>query len=443
MGITYDPWQKGVGSLALGKRADGIYAATVGGVVLSIPRQVGKTFLIGSMIVALCVLFPGLKVIWTAHRTRTATNTFRSMQGMVRSRKISPHLAEGRNNGIRTANGEQEITFRNGSVILFGAREQGFGRGFDAVDIEVFDEAQILTEKALEDMLAATNQAQNPHGALLFYMGTPPRPIDPGEVFTNKRKKALSGDADSLVYIEFSADEDADPDDQEQWARANPSYPTRTPHESMLRLRENLPSDDAWRREALGIWDGDQTGGAFQIAAWLRNATDDEPAEPACFAVAADVDQQWLSLGAASAGPRHYLGLVRRDRVEESQAAFVADVKRLQSKYGVPVVVGKSGPASFIIEPLEAAGVKVYRADTEAWIQASAEIKLAVEADEIQHGDYPQLNEAVAGSGWRKVGDRRVLDRRRCEIDPLESVTWARWGVSNATYEINPSAVWV
>jgi hypothetical protein len=35
----------------------------------------------------------------------------------------------------------------------------------------------------------------------------------------------------------------------------NPSYPHRTPLESMLRLRENLPSDDAWNREALGIWD--------------------------------------------------------------------------------------------------------------------------------------------------------------------------------------------
>src|SRR5690606_6447420 len=87
--------------------------------------------------------------------------------------------------------GEQEIPFKNGSRILFGAREGGFGRGFDEVDIEVFDEAQILTIKALEDMVAATNQSRFVHGALLFYMGTPPRPIDPGEMFTARRQEAL------------------------------------------------------------------------------------------------------------------------------------------------------------------------------------------------------------------------------------------------------------
>lgn len=39
----------------LGKRADGLYAAGVGCVVVSICRQVGKTFLIGTMIVMLCI----------------------------------------------------------------------------------------------------------------------------------------------------------------------------------------------------------------------------------------------------------------------------------------------------------------------------------------------------------------------------------------------------
>ncbi|MBM0205158.1 hypothetical protein JNW90_20470, partial [Micromonospora sp. STR1s_5] len=60
-------------------------------------------------------------------------------------------------------------------------------------------------------MVAATNQSRHPHGALLFYMGTPPRPIDPGEAFSLKRSKALSGESDDMVYIECSADEDADP----------------------------------------------------------------------------------------------------------------------------------------------------------------------------------------------------------------------------------------
>ncbi|WP_065962860.1 hypothetical protein [Curtobacterium sp. UCD-KPL2560] len=254
-GDQFDEWQRGSSKLILAKRENGDYAATVGGITLSIPRQVAKTYMISRIIFALCTLFPNLTVLWTAHRTRTATKTFASLRGFAGRKSVAPFVAN-----VRAVNGEQEIHFTNGSVIMFGAREGGFGRGFDEVDIEVFDEAQILTEKALEDMVAATNQSRFPAGALLFFMGTPPRPSDPSEAFKLRRREALAGETEDAVYIECSADEDAEPDDREQWAIANPSYPHRTPLRSMLRLRKNLPSDESWKREALGIWDSDQQG---------------------------------------------------------------------------------------------------------------------------------------------------------------------------------------
>ncbi|WP_197479010.1 terminase large subunit domain-containing protein [Plantibacter sp. H53] len=267
MGVEFDSWQHGLGTIALGKRKDGKYAATVGGVVLSIPRQVGKTFFVGMIVIALCILFPGMTVLWSAHRTKTATKTFSSLKGMTSKRKIKPFMLEPRN-----TNGEQEIRFRNGSVIMFGAREQGFGRGFDEVDIEVFDEAQILTEKALEDMVAATNQSRQEAGALLFFMGTPPRPTDPGEEFTNRRAKALDGKSKNMVYVEMSADPDADPDDRKQWVKANPSFPHRTPVESMERMRENLTNEDSFKREALGIWDAVSSAQVIDEVSWANQA---------------------------------------------------------------------------------------------------------------------------------------------------------------------------
>lgn len=251
VGVEFDPWQRGASSIALGCRRDGKYAATIGGVTWSICRQTGKTFAVGHVLIGLALEFPGLRVVWTSHHNRTTTNTFRAMQGMVRRKAILPHIAA---NGIRIANGEQEIRFRNGSIIMFGAREQGFGRGLDGIDILVFDEAQILGIKALEDMVPATNQAKHPHGALVFFLGTPPRPTDSGEAFTAKRERALSGETKDLAYIEFSADEDCDPADMAQVEKANPSYPYRTPLESIQRMRENIPDDDSWLREALGVW---------------------------------------------------------------------------------------------------------------------------------------------------------------------------------------------
>lgn len=152
-GIEYDGWQRQLVRCILSKTSDGVYAAGTGSVVVSICRQVGKTLLIGTMIVMLCILndYP-LKVLWTAHRTRTSDETFKFMYALVRRKAIS-RFADGE---PRRANGQREIVFINGSRIMFGARENGFGRGFDRVNIEVFDEAQILTECALDDMISAT-----------------------------------------------------------------------------------------------------------------------------------------------------------------------------------------------------------------------------------------------------------------------------------------------
>ncbi len=81
----------------------------------------------------------------------------------------------------------------------------------------MFDEAQILTEKALEDMVAATNQSRFPAGALVLH-GHPTATLsDPSEAFKLRRREALSGETEDAVYIECSADEDAEPDDREQW----------------------------------------------------------------------------------------------------------------------------------------------------------------------------------------------------------------------------------
>src|SRR5699024_6994494 len=117
------------------------------------------------------------------------------------------------------------------------ARERGFGRGVPGVDVIVSDEAQIMSEKALDAQLAAMNTSQF---GLAIFVGTPPRPDDPSEAFTRMRSEAWSGTLRDAVWIELGADDDADPNDRNQWARANPSYPHRTPAESILRLQRKL-----------------------------------------------------------------------------------------------------------------------------------------------------------------------------------------------------------
>ena len=261
MGVVHDPWQRGLGRALLAKRSDGLYAAGIGGALISVCRQVGKTFTIGTIVFALCILFPGMKVLWTAHHSATSDETFDVLSALASRTRIKPYVKQ-----VRSGNGKQRILFTNGSRIMFGAREHGFGRGVPGVSIVVFDECQILKAKSLSDMVPAANTVRNP---LIIYMGTPPKPEDPAEVFRSRRKKALDverrrADGEEVdfdtLYVEIGANQGDDPDDRATLERGNPSFPERTPLEAILRLRENLSDPADWAREGLGIWDEDADG---------------------------------------------------------------------------------------------------------------------------------------------------------------------------------------
>lgn len=430
VGITFDPWQSGFSSIALGCSASGKYAATVGGVTASIPRQVGKTFTVGNLLIGLALEFPGMRIVWTSHHSRTTTNTFRSMQGMVRRKKILPLLAE---NGIRTANGEQEIKFANGSIIMFGAREHGFGRGMDAIDVLVFDEAQILGLKALEDMVPATNQARNPHGALVFFIGTPPRPIDDGEAFTTKRSDALTGNHDDMVYVELSADEDADPDDREQWAKANPSYPHRTPLEAMLRMRKNLPSEESWLREALGVWDALGSEQVIPADSWARCA-DVNSLPSSKFVLAIDVDPE-QKMGAVSFAGLRPDGKVHVEIDEQRHgigwiAPYVAE--RYARNEIAAVVVDAKSPAAALIEDMRRLKVRrIVETTADDMATACARFFELATEDGLRHLDQPQLNVSLASARKRSLGDRWAWNRKTVDADitPIVAATLAAWGV--------------
>ncbi len=446
-GDRFDEWQRGIGQVSLSLRDDGTYAATVGGITMSIPRQVVKTFLVGRIVFAMCTIFPNLTVVWTAHHGRTVSKTFNGLKRYARRPAVRPYIA-----AIRSSGGEQEIHFTNESAIMFGARALGFGRGFEEVDVEVFDEAQILHEKALEDMVAATNQSRHPHGALLFFMGTPPRPTDPGEAFKLRRRRALGDrEADAPVdevYIEMSGDKSRDPDDPEHWAIANPSFPDHTPLNSMLRLRTNLPSLASWWREGLGVWDEDAAGTrAINGDTWFdRGVTAPPAAGVKSFGVAFSRDGTQLAL---AGGLKHEGGVHAElidkfegdakvpDSVDDGLAALADWLAARWRDVATIVLAGKAG-APTLASMLRDRGVPervVHVATTQEYFAACQMLLTAVGDESMTHlaaEGQTQLDLSVAVSdkqfrgpdgswGWAPT----VPDG---DATPIEAISLALWG---------------
>lgn len=439
LGIRFRPWQPDVGRVILAKRDNGKYAATVGGTGLSIPRQVGKTFLVGAISFALCLLRPNLTVIWTAHRLRTADETFGKMQAFAKRKRIAPHILK-----FVLGSGDEAIVFRNGSRILFGARERGFGRGFDEVDVLIFDEAQILTENALDDMVPATNQSRQPTSALMLFMGTPPKPADPGEVFTRMRAEALDAEDHDTGWIEFGTDENYRPTpapaplteaDWRQVAKANPSFPADTPREAVLRMRKKL-GPESFLREGLGIWD---RKAAIKVVVasdvWQALAADAEapPQDAAPDALAVDMSHDRVVVidGCWASEASTYVEVLALNLSDSFSA-----VEWLAERAGrrIPVVIDGMSPAASLVPELRRRKVKVVSTSAADMAKACGGFYDDVMAGRLTHANQKQLNDAVAGAQKRRIGDAGGWgwDRKdpAVNIAPLVAATLARFGAS-------------
>jgi hypothetical protein len=311
---------------------------------------------------------------------------------------------------------------------MFGARERGFGRGFDNVDVEVFDEAQILSEKAIDDMVPATNTAANP---LLFYIGTPPTPSDPSEVFKMKRAAALAGDLEDTVYIEFSADRDGDVTDHRQWAKANPSFPSRTPAAAMERMRQNL-SPESFIREALGVWDEASKDSVIPNWVELADLQQPPPAIVSHHRLALDVspDRRFAAIGAAG---RRADGALQVEVAWQQPGTDWIVAKALASwqLLKIPFIVQTGSPAASFIGRFVEAGIGVVEVSQQDHARALGQVLDDAAAGKLRHINNLSLNAAVDSADVRWSGDNQVWARRtsKVNITPLVAVTLAAGAV--------------
>lgn len=431
MGITFDPWQSQVGGLILAKRADGSLASTIDGVGMSLPRQVGKTYLIASLTFALCINNPGLLVIWTAHHMATGSETFLALQGFAERAKVKPHVRQ-----VFTGSGDEEVRFHNGSRILFGARERGFGRGVPGVDVLIFDEAQILSDKAMSNMLATMNTSSL---GLHIYVGTPPKPEDMSEAFSQMRAQAYAGTLVDGAWVEFGADPDTDPDDRSQWRKMNPSYPHRTPAQSIRRLQRKLTPAD-FDREGRGIWDDDGAK-TWQVIAkqqWSDLAVPPEGA-PAdgnlAFGVKFSADGSRYGVAVALA-TEHGVHVEALPPVPMAQGLSpLADwlAERWRDASAI-VLDGKAGTGDLhaLLRARKVSPRRVQVLNTPDAITAHSSLLRMINEGTLTHLDQPGLTKATSVAGKRKIGTAGGWGWEPTtpdgDVTPLDAVTLAAHG---------------
>jgi phage terminase large subunit-like protein len=157
------PWQVRLLFAILRVEPGGLW--THSDVVIICPRQNGKT-----LIVMLRILF-GLfvlneRIIYTAQRWKTAEDVYKRLWTIIRIRRSL--LRRVTRHTLSQGNGEIELV--SGGKVLFCTRSADAGRGFDEVDLIVYDEAYNLTEADTSALNPTQMASRNPQ---TIYTSTP------------------------------------------------------------------------------------------------------------------------------------------------------------------------------------------------------------------------------------------------------------------------------
>lgn len=250
-GCALDPWQKAIVDCWLGKDANGEYSVTSAG--LSVPRQNGKNICLEAR-EFFGMVINGEKILHTAHQVKTAKKSFKRFVNMFTNR-LHPEI-ESLVSKIRRTNGEEAIELRNGGSIEYSARSRQAARGFDGISLLVYDEAQELTDDQV-DALMPTLSASATGTRQLLYIGTPPYPGCPGEVFRRRRKISMDGPGPHGAWHEWSVSaksiEDIAIDDKSLWYMTNPGLGIHTTEDFIVEELTSM-APDGFARERLGWW---------------------------------------------------------------------------------------------------------------------------------------------------------------------------------------------
>lgn len=424
-GLVLDDWQEGVLEGSLGERSDGRWAATQVGV--AVPRQNGKGALIEARELAGLLLFGEELIIHSAHQVQTALDGFRR----IRSYFDNYDDLRKRVRRVRESHTEQGIEFTSGQRLRFMARSKSSGRGFSA-DCLILDEAQELSDDTWAAMLPTISARANPQ---IWLLGTPPAPGMSGEVFTRVRLAGHEAKERHLAWFEWSCPGDADLDDRDSWAQANPALGNRIDPERIVAERASM-DDATFGRERLGMWDEASSNRVIDVGSWAACAdVMSRPAEQFALAVDVNPDRSVASVGFAGlrADGGWHVELDEQRNGVGWLAGWIVD--RCARNDIRAVVIDAASPASSIIDELRARKVKVTTTDSRDMARACGMFFDGVMDGWLKHTDQPQVNTALGAARKRPLGDAWAWNRKNSasDITALVACTLALWGAQSST----------
>lgn len=424
------PWQERFLVQLLAENRLGHWAAPEA--CLLVPRQNGKSYVLAARILAGLFLTGEELITYTAHRVDTALEVFNLVDRLARSH---PDLEAQIKSTVRTG-GKETLHMRSGARFKIVARARATGRGFTG-DCLIMDEALELRDHAPINALLPT-LATRPNAQLIYASSAG----DKGSVvLASVRDRGVRESDPSLLFVEYAAERDADPDDEDQWLASNPGAPELITLAAIRRERARM-SLDGFRQERLGIWAHELARAIIPPLVWQRSTRLYElPTDSAALSIAFDLatDRSHATIVVAQ---RTFDGNVhvRVSNHADADDWLVERLSTFAAAYDVPISYDMTGPGRDIADKLARADVAVDAINQRDFSTSCARLLSGLTAQTITHHPDLALDQAAEVAVARKTGELWTINRRHAPlpVTPLCAAALAVWALEHKPTPVVP-----
>lgn len=416
------PWQAQVNAVAGEVLEDGRFRYPT--VVLSTPRQSGKTTLLTSILAHRCLTIPDFRAWYTAQSGQDARDVWREWEKTLSTRMPGRWR-------FRLSNGEETATWGpTGSFIrTFPPKPDALhGKQSDFVALDEVWNYTLTDGKSITQAVVPT-QATRPRRQLWIVSTAGDESSLWMRGWIDRARASLEDPDSSIAYFEWSTPAEAPFDDPETWARYHPAY-GHTIDERAVRDALEQMGEEQFRRAYLNQWPAVD---ASWRAGWLQLASDDVIPDKARVFLAADAQLNHRSAAVTVAGslPDGRIGVEVIDH-RNGVDWLPARLRDLSRRHRAPVAIQVNGPLGYLIDELTASGVRVVPVSGPEYANAAARLRTLIVAGGITHRNDPRLNRAVDTVDTQASGDRSVWRRRDVTVDisPLVAASLSVWQAS-------------
>lgn len=421
-GRTAQEWQELMTYDIMAVNSDGLWTHMKFG--YSVPRRNGKSEILTMR--AVWGLTNGERVLYTAHRTTTSHNAWEK----IIERLAKAGYIEGEHFKTTKQFGLEHIEMLDGSggIINFRTRSSkgGLGEGYDLL---IIDEAQEYTADQETALKYIVTDSKNPQTIMC---GTPPTVVSSGTVFTQFRRKTLSGNNQDAGWAEWSVPEMSDPQNVDLWYETNPSLGTILSERAVRSELGDDKIDDNIQR--LGLWISYNQKSAISREEWQEYQVTTTPkiSNKLFFGVKYSKGLGTVSLSVAvkTTDEKVFVESIDCRSTREGNDWIIAYLRNPHVK---GIVIDGANGQSILEADMKNAGIKkkpILPKVAEV-IEAYALFEQNLFAGSICHADQPSLEQVVANSEHRAIGGSGGFGYNSilqgADVSLLDSVVLAHW----------------